>query len=97
MGSFLLDVFVLLYIWKELIKVVISMERTDFILGVCLCLLASKRSERASISSVRCKSAIYILYVCMYSVFYGTFTSASMNNLDSAMNSTFHAGWSSPD
>ena len=33
----------------------------------------------------------------MYSFFYCTFTCASTNNLDSAMNSTFHAGWSSPD
>ena len=33
----------------------------------------------------------------MYSFFYGTFTYASTNNLDSAMNSTFHEGGSSPD
>ena len=34
------------------------------------------------------------MYVCMcvYSFFYGTFTRASMNNLDSATNITFHAG-----
>ena len=32
----------------------------------------------------------------MYTFFYGTFTCASTNNLDSAMNSTFHVGGSSP-
>ena len=43
----------------------------------------SERSERASISRVQWKLAIYIyLYVCMYSFFYGTFTRACMNNLD---------------
>ena len=30
----------------------------------------------------------------MYSFFYGTFTRASTNNLDSATNSTFHTGGS---
>ena len=34
------------------------------------------------------------MYVCMYSFFYGTFTCMSTNNLDSATNWTFHAGWS---
>ena len=34
---------------------------------------------------------IYI-FICMCSFFYGTFTRASTNNLDSVMNSTFHAG-----
>ena len=36
---------------------------------------------------------IYIfICTCMYSFFYGTFSRTSTNNLDSAMNSTFHAG-----
>ena len=46
-----------------------------------------------SISSVQCKSAIYI-FLCMYSFFYGRFTRASTNNLDSAMNCTFLSGGS---
>ena len=37
----------------------------------------------ASVSSVKCKSAIYI-FICMYSFFYGTFMRASMNILNSA-------------
>ena len=53
--------------------------------------LASERSERASISSVQWKSAIYI-FIRMY---VRTFTHASTNNLDSVTNWTFHAGWSS--
>ena len=32
------------------------------------------------------------LYVCMYSVFYCTFTRASTNNLDYVTNTTFHVG-----
>ena len=43
-------------------------------------------SERSPISSVQWKSAIYIVF------FYGTFTRASKNYLDSATNGTFHAG-----
>ena len=39
----------------------------------------------------------YILYVCMYSFFYGTFMRMSMNNLDSVTNSTLHVGGSIPD
>ena len=53
-------------------------------------LLASEQGELACISCVQCKSAIYI-FICMYTFFYGTFMRASTNNLDSAMNCTFHA------
>ena len=52
--------------------------------------MESEGSERASINSVKWKSAIY---VCMYSVFYDMFSCASMNNLDSSTNWTFHTGW----
>ena len=38
------------------------------------------------------------IFISMYVFFfYGTFTRASTNNLDSMMNSTFHVGGSSPD
>ena len=37
--------------------------------------------------------ALYGVYICMYCLFYGTFTHVYNN----AMNSTFHAGWSGPD
>ena len=36
----------------------------------------------------------WLLDEFMYSFFYGTFTRASTNNLDSTMNCTFHAGGS---
>ena len=53
--------------------------------------MASERSERASISSVQWKSAIYIyLYVCIdVCFFYGMFVRASTNNFDSSTNWTF--------
>ena len=79
-------------------------DRVISLVSVYMCkkncnLVVSEQSERASISSVKWKSDIYI-FVCMYTMysFFLWYVHARVyDNLDSVMNSTFHAGGCSPD